>query len=167
MNIFKSTFILALLACTTAMAAPPSDASIQELLEITQARKMIDGMLVQMEGQMDIAIQKSLNGKVPSTSEQQVISKMKEKMMALERSELAWEKFEPLILRINKETFTAEEVQGMLAFYKTAAGQALINKMPQLMEKTMANAQAMIGAMVPRMQAIQKEFAADMKAANK
>ena len=167
MNLIKSTFALVLLACTNAMAAPATDASIQELLEITQVRKMVDGLLVQIEGQMNAEIQKSLGAKTPTASQQQAIDKMKEKMMALTRSELAWDKQEPMNVRLYKEVFTEEEVSSLVAFYKTPAGQALINKMPMLIQKAMSNVQATLGAMMPRMQAIQKEFAAEMKAAGK
>ena len=73
MNIFKSSFILALFACTNVMAAPATDASIQELMEVTQARKMMDGVATQVEGQMGAAIQKSLKGKTPTAAQQQAI----------------------------------------------------------------------------------------------
>ncbi len=166
MYIFKGTLIAALFAASTAIAAPVSGASLRELLEVTQSRKLVDNMRAQVEAQIGNDIQKSLDGKTPNAKEQQAISKMKDRMIALTVSELTWEKLEPMYMRMYKEAFTEEEVGGLLAFYKTPAGQALITKMPMLMQKIMAEVQTMVGAMVPRMQSIQKEFAADMKEAS-
>jgi hypothetical protein len=92
---------------------------------------------------------------------------MKNNMVALLQGDLAWEKLEPMYLRLYTESFTEEEVGGMLAFYKTPAGQAVINKMPVLMQKTMLEVQKMSSGLAPRMQEIQKDFAAEMKSAEK
>ena len=53
-------------------------------------------------------------------------------------------------------TFTRRQrlpiIQGMLAFYRTPAGQAVIEKMPLVMQNTMQAVQERMGAMMPAMQ---------------
>ena len=92
---------------------------------------------------------------------------MKDRMVALVQGEFAWEKLEPMYLRIYKESFTEEEVAGMLSFYKTPAGQAVIYKMPALMQKSMLEVQKMMFGFAPQIQKIQQDFVAEMIAASK
>ena len=77
------------------------------------------------------------------------------------------EKLEPRYLRLYKEAFSEEEIAGMLSFYKTPAGRAVIDKMPVLMQQTMLEVQKLISGTIPQMQKIQEEFAAEMSAAGK
>jgi len=149
------------------MAEPASESSIKQLLAVTQAKKLLDGMQAQLDSLMDNVIQQALKGKSPTAKQQEAITHMKNNMVALLQGDLAWEKLEPMYLRLYTESFTEEEVGGMLAFYKTPAGQAVINKMPVLMQKTMLEVQKMSSGLAPRMQEIQKDFAAEMKSAEK
>jgi len=55
----------------------------------------------------------------------------------------------PVYIKLYDETLTEEEVNGAVAFYKTPAGQALLNKMPLLMQKSMVVMQEMLGEMIP------------------
>jgi hypothetical protein len=160
--------LIALLFCsTTAMAAPASESSIRQLLEVNQAQKLVDGMQTQFNSLMNNSVQQALKGKTPTPEQQQAIENMKNKMITLLHSELAWEKLEPMYLRLYQETFTEEEVLGILSFYKTPAGQAVITKMPVLMQKTMLDMQKTIAGITPKMKQIQENFAAEMSAASK
>jgi hypothetical protein len=167
MNILRNCMIILLLSSTAAMAAPASENSVKEFLAVTEAQKLVAGMLTQIDAMMNNTVQQALKGKTPNPNEQKAISNMKNKMDALFREELAWEKLEPMYLRLYRETFTDEEVAGMLSFYKTPAGQALINKMPLLMQKTMLEVQTMLSGERPKIQKIQQEFIAELKAASK
>ena len=44
------------LACSSAFAAQPSDASINELLTLAEAPKLIDGMMGQIDGMIQQSI---------------------------------------------------------------------------------------------------------------
>lgn len=167
MNIVRNIFI-ALLSCSAiAMAAPASDSSIKQLLDVTQSRKLVDGMRAQIDALMNNSIQQALQGKTPTPKQQQAIVNMKNKLVAVMQGELVWEKVEPIYLRLYKESFSEEEIVGMLSFYKTPAGQAVIYKMPVLMQKNMLEVQKMVARAAPQMQKIQEEFVTEIKAANK
>lgn len=113
---------------------------------------------------MNNSLQKALQGKTPTPSEQKVINKKQERMTALIKEELDWNKLEPMYIRLYKESFTQVEVDGILEFYKAPAGQANINKMPILMQKTMGEMQGMMGGLMPKLQKIQQEFAVELRA---
>ncbi|WP_234083722.1 DUF2059 domain-containing protein [Azonexus sp. R2A61] len=154
-----------LFATTAAFAEPASEASIRQLLEVTQARELIDGMHTQIDAMTNAGIDQALAGKTPSDGEQQAIDNMKRKIGLLMRDELAWQRMEPIYLRLYRETLSEDEVVGMLDFYRTPAGQAMIRKMPLLMQKLMPELQGMMATMMPKMQKIQRDFLTDMKAA--
>lgn len=150
----------------TAMASPARDSTISELLKVTNARKLINSMRGQVDSLMDRSIQASLDGKQPNEKQKAAIEKMKKRTIALLNDELAWQRFKPMTVRLYKETFTEEELQGMLKFYKSPAGQALINKMPTLLRKTMMEVQKMTADMAPKMNQIEQDFEKDMEAAS-
>lgn len=166
MKTLKTVLVILLFSSATAIAAPASEGSVRQLLAVSQAQKLMDGMGAQFDDLMNNAIQQALNGKAPTAKQQQAITKMKNRMVALMQGELAWEKVEPMYIRLYMESFSEEEVAGMVSFYKTPAGQAVINKMPLLMQKTMVEVQAMISGAVPKMQKIQEDFLAEMKVAS-
>lgn len=81
------------------------------------------------------------------------------------QGEFAWEKLEPVYLRLYRASFTEEEIVGMLSFYKTPAGQAVITKMPLLTQNTMIEIQKLLSGITPQIQKIQEDFIAEMKVA--
>lgn len=149
----------------SAMAAPASDASIKELLEITHVKRILNNITSQMDAMMSNSINQALQGNKPNKKQQQAIDKMQKNMAAAMKSELTWEKLEPMYIRLYKDSFTEKEVSGMLDFYKSPAGQAVINKMPVLMQHTMVEMRKIMSGLAPKMRDIQKEFIDDMQAA--
>lgn len=163
MKYFVAVFIL--MAATAARAAdePASEASIRDIIEVTQSQKLMDGMMAQMDDYLQTAM-KQAAGDVKLTPKQQVvIDDMRKKMVALLTSQLSWETFEPDLISIYQKSFTEQEILGALEFYRTKAGQAFINKMPIVMQNTMELMQKRMAAIGPKMQKIQKEFVEQMK----
>ena len=79
------------------------------------------------------------------------------------RQEFSWDKLEPMYVRIYQKTFTQAEMDNLLAFYKTPGGQALINKMPLVMQNTMAEVQQMMTPLMQRIQRMQQDMVAQMQ----
>jgi hypothetical protein len=145
----------------------PSDASINQLLETANAHKLVDSMMGQMDSIMKNALQMATQGQPVSPEIQRTFDKTRTEIVTIMKEEFTWEKLEPIYLRIYKKSFTQEEVDGMIAFYKTPAGQAVINKMPVVMQNTMAEMQAMMGPMMQRIQNMQSEVVAQVAAEKK
>ena len=167
MKAVKFFLIASLFTASTVFAEPVSESSVQELLAITNTKNLLEGAKSQIDSLVSKSIEQTLSGKTPNAKQQQAITNMKNKMVALVQSQLSWEKMEPLYTRLYQESFTQEEVNGMLAFYKTPAGQAVINKMPIVMQKTMLEMQKMMLAISPEAQKIQTEFLNEIKEASK
>lgn len=144
----------------------PSDASLRELLQVTQVHKLVDGMIPQIDQMMKASMAQSLGGRKLTVQQQRIVDGMEQKMMAIVRGELSWSHLEPMYLRIYRESLTQSEVDGMVAFYKTPAGAAVVTKMPVVMQKTMVAMQQMMGPMMQQVQSVIQETAAEMKAAS-
>jgi hypothetical protein len=67
------------------------------------------------------------------------------------RQELTWASLKPMYIKIYKETFDQEDIDGLNAFYSTKLGQNYINKMPVAMQKTMAAVQQRMAPIMTKM----------------
>jgi uncharacterized protein len=166
MKFCQASLIVLLLGSATAMAAQPSDAAIDELLVVSHAQKLVDSQRAQLDVLMARSVQQVLNGRKPNAAQQLAIDHMVAKMSAMTQDELNWEKIRPLYVRVYKDTFTDEDIAGMLAFYNTPAGQSMIEKMPLLMQKIMGEMQTFMMVDMPKRKKIQEEFIAEMHAAS-
>jgi len=50
------------------------------------------------------------------------------------KEDLSYDKLEPEYIKIYQDTFSEEEIQGMITFYETPVGQSVITKMPLIMQ---------------------------------
>ena len=144
-------------------AHPPSEASIRQMLEVMQARKLVDSMMAQMDTLLLQTVAQVAQGRPVPPNVQKQIDQQRAEMMAMMKDLLAWEKLVPLYVRVYQKTFTQEELDGMLAFYKTPVGAAMIAKMPAVMQNTMEEMQSLMGPVMEKMQRMQKDVAAQMK----
>lgn len=74
------------------------------------------------------------------------------KMLDAIAEEISWDHIKDDYIGLYAETFTAEEMQGMIDFYQSAAGQALVSKQPILMQKSMQLNQQMMMRIMPKLQ---------------
>ncbi|MDR3481918.1 MAG: DUF2059 domain-containing protein [Burkholderiaceae bacterium] len=141
-------------------AAEPSQESIEKLLTVTQTQKLVEQMIPQMEDMMKSVADKEIDAqKLPpekSAKAKTLSASITKKMTAILREQLSWDNLKKIYIPIYRDSFTQEEVDGLIAFYSSPAGNALIAKMPVVMQKSMAAMQQLI---VPMMQEMQKATA--------
>lgn len=142
----------------------PSDSSLEELLTITDSQKLIDSMWPQMDTMLKNSAKQALGETTLSAEQQKISDATNEKMAIIFKDEFSYEKLKPMFIKIYKESFSQEEVDGMVAFYKSKAGKAVIKKMPVVMQSTMANVQAQMTHIIPKLQKIQDDSVAEIKA---
>ncbi|MDO4796211.1 MAG: DUF2059 domain-containing protein [Brachymonas sp.] len=101
-------------------------------------REQTDAMMQGMEKDVVMNMNSMMAGRREVSSEtRQRIQGMQRQMVQILREEMAWENIQPIYRQIYKESFTQEEIDGMLAFYRSPAGQAMLQKMPQVLERSM------------------------------
>lgn len=164
---FRKILVSVLLSTGAAFAAEaqPTEASVRQLLVAAEVRQIVDGIPSQMEGMMRAAMRQVTKGEPLSAEQQAIVDRITTKVVSAMAEELTWDKLEPLYLEIYTKSFTQEEVDGLIALYKTPAGQALTKKMPVVMQNTNAAMQARVGPMMQRLQAAVREAASEIQAA--
>jgi len=159
------TSVLAILVGQTA-AAPASTESVEALLTLTKAESTLDAMYASIEQMVRQSMQQQMAlGKTLTPQQRQVIDTMPAKFMAVIRTELTWDKLKSQFVQIYLETFDQEEIDGLVAFYRSTAGQAFVDKMPVLMQKSMAISQSQMQTIFPKMMAVINQALAEAKPA--
>jgi uncharacterized protein len=126
---------------------------------------MLEGIWSQVETMMEASMRQATANHRLTAAQQKIIDDMRTEMVAILKDELSWSKYEPLMLDIYGKAFTEGEVQGMLQFYRTPAGQAVIAKMPTVMQASMQHVQARMGPLQARLKKLVDDSVAKMNAA--
>jgi uncharacterized protein len=141
----------------------PSDASVHELLQIMDAKKLVEAIPEQVDKMMTATLQQRLQGQSLSAEQQQAIDAMRAKVAALMKDELDWSVMEPIYVKIYEDTFSQSEIDGMVAFYRSPTGHAIIQKLPLVMQSAMTLVQQRMASLMPRIQEMARETAAQIK----
>jgi uncharacterized protein len=141
-----------LAGCLGASAAPVSDESIETLLELTHAESLMDTVYGSVEQMIRQGMNQALQGRPLSAEQQSFVDGIPARFTAVMRQDFNWQKMKPVYMQLYRETFDQAEVDGLIAFYRSPAGQSFIAKMPVVMQKSMALVQAQMRSMMPRIQ---------------
>ncbi len=116
------------------------EAKIERILTLDNASANLNQMKSMFASQIPTGMTPEQQDKTRETQR-----KILESVIAL------MDKIRPQLVRLYSETYSAEEIDGILAFYESPAGRALLDKRPVIMSKTMA-------LMMPEMQRLVKEI---------
>ena len=119
---------------------------------IEQQKKSLAGMSKQMLGQMA--------GKVSAEDFTAYQSKVMDALWA----EMKPEDLKNEMVKIYAELFTKDELRGMSDFYSTPAGQAMIDKQPEMQMKLLEVMSPRMAKAMPKIQQLAQEFAQQQKA---
>jgi hypothetical protein len=137
--------------------------SIRSLVAVTEARELAERSIVQAERMMQRAIENGVQGRKLEGRQKQVIEKAMQRMTAALREEMRWDRMEPILIEVYRRSFTQSEVDGMLEFYRSPAGRAVTAKMPVVQQYSMTLVQAQMQSLMPKLQQIQREAAAELQ----
>ena len=151
------------LSGAVAQADPPTTESIERLLTLTRVESMLDGMYANVDQLMRQSMRQRVGTRSLDTEQQRVLDELPGKFVAVMRQEFNWSTLKPQYLRIYQETFEQEEIDGLIAFYSSPAGQAFVSKMPTVMQKSMILAQDQLRTLTPRMTEVVEQAMRDAK----
>ncbi|MDB5816261.1 MAG: hypothetical protein JWN23_3378 [Rhodocyclales bacterium] len=163
----KRVFVLffSIVISSFAVAAQPNPESVDKLLSMMHTEKLLDSVLQNLDGVMKKSIDQSLQGQNVTEQGLKIADTYMQKVMIIMKDELSWAKMKPLYIQIYAESFSQEEIDGLIAFYASPAGQAYIDKLPLVTQKTMVLTQARMVPMMQRMQEAMQQAVAEAKAA--
>lgn len=150
---FAITFATALLFfATAAYADPASTESIEELLVTTKVESLMNSYYGNIETMMRQMMTETLKGKTLDEKQKAFIDSLPAKVSKVVREELSWSSLKPMYVQIYRESFTQQEVDGLIAFYKSPAGVAMTNKMPLVMQQSTTLVQQRLVPLMEKMQ---------------
>lgn len=118
---------------------------IDEVFELTRA----DQMLKMMQEQAKAGIRSQLAA-VGMKNAQAIATELDRVLVPLMNQEMSWDKLKPRLEAVYDETFSEQEISGILDFYHSPTGKAMLDKMPALTAKSAAIAQDMMRAVMPK-----------------
>lgn len=160
-----SLLVSTLLLGTSAFAAPPSNESISQLLVATRMERSVSVAQQSLDQAVRNSIIQGLQGKTLTPQGQKVIDTFTADASTIIRKEINWADLKSAYIKLYAETFTQEEVDGLLAFYRSPAGVALLEKMPLVTQKSTAITQQRIGPLVEKLKASMAKTVQDAKTA--
>jgi uncharacterized protein len=137
--------------------SPPTEASIRELLELSDAHRLLDGMKAPLNAFIAKSMQDAAQGKEITPDKQAILDRMRTKMTTALDGLLSWDNLLPMYIKTYQASLTQEELDGMITFYKSPSGQAMIKKMPLIMQNIMGQMGSLMKPFQQRVQQIQQE----------
>jgi len=160
------TLLFIFVGAVLLQAAPPSDQSLNEMMSLMQLEALLNQALKQMdEGMtkgMEEGLQKSLNGQELNAAQKAKVDEFHKKFSGTIKGELSFAKVKDIYLQAYRDTFTQDEVSAIIAFYKSPAGKAIIEKNPGAMQKANGLMQARISPLTLKLQSMLEDFVKDL-----
>jgi hypothetical protein len=100
-----------------------------------------------------------LNGKGVPPEQKARFDAFQKQLFTFIETQLSWKSLEPDYVELYSQTFTEEEIDAMIAFYKSPAGQSMIAKTPELTQKSSVLVQKKMITLIPQMQKMVQDFA--------
>lgn len=154
----KLLFTCALILAPLAFADEATkSAKIDQLVTVMnieeQQKQMIDQMTQMVIGQVKEQMSKQGNA---TPAEVAAMENKQKKLFALIAEKTRWDRMKPVYVKAYADTFTETEVDGILAFYKSPAGKAMVDKQPALNGRIMTSVQAQLGDLMTQIEQIMK-----------
>jgi len=139
-------------------------AAALEMMEASNVPQMLEQAFAAVKQTMPAQMQ-AMAESMGQTNATQEASKAMAASMDIMAEEFSWAKVKEDFITLYAETLTTEELKDITAFYRSPAGQALMRKQPELMQRSMALSQKIVMRAMPRIQALMKEHIEGGKAA--
>jgi uncharacterized protein len=121
-------------------------AKIEELFRLTKTDQMQKQVMAQMAAMMK---QQTVSGMTPEA--RQAANDAMQRVMDFTMQKMSWEVMKPEFVKIYDATYTEDEISGILMFYQSPPGAAMLAKTPVLMANTMALLQKRMAEIKPEL----------------
>ena len=161
--------LLALIAVHPAVAADskPTEDSVKQLLDISGSRNLLDVAMGQIDSAMQASMRQAFAGQQPTPDQQKILDDMRLKTVSIFKEQMKWEIIQPVLIDIYQRSFTQEEINGLISFYNSEVGKAVLAKMPTVMQNSTQAIQDLMTPIMPKLQQLQQDTVAQFKALQK
>jgi hypothetical protein len=129
-------------------------AKVEELLTLEKMDSLMQQMADQALARNKDAVKNMLAGRPMTDIDKRILEENMNKMNAVVGEQLNWQKLKPAYIDLYAAEYSEEEIDGILAFYKSPVGQVMLAKDPELVTKTGEIVSARMQALGPQMQKV-------------
>jgi uncharacterized protein len=156
----RLALVFAFLLCLP-LAARADDAShrakAKEMIEILHMERMVSSLMDNAMKQTTSVTAQRYGGQMPPDV-QVSLANFQKKLATLMEPQVGWTGVEPEFIRLYTETFTEEQLDQMLAFYRSPTGKALVEKQPMINEEAAKLLQARAATLQPQVRDMFNDF---------
>jgi hypothetical protein len=163
-------FVLtAALLFSAAAAAHADDASkhakVKELFQLTSMQNRVDQIRVSALAQAhSFAAQQFASTGVSAQPDDKGLAAFYDKLNALVAESYNWTKLEPAYEKVYADLYTEDELDGILAFYKSPVGHAYLAKTPEATRQVLRISSQQFDALTPQIQKLTEDHVARLQA---
>ena len=137
-------------------AGDPAKAA--EILRSAKIEDLVKKSMTMVREQVKSGVVQQMTGIEMPPDQAKMLDSYIDRMMTTVTSMLDWETLKPIYVKLYAEAFSDAEMDGIIAFYKSPAGSAMVDKTPGLMQKANDAMQERMKAIGPEMQKIMQEL---------
>jgi len=151
MNLLVGMLAVFLVGCSQLVMADDASrrALAEELLDLMGMKQQTQQTMTLMRHMQETQLEQ-MRPQQPSGPGADQADQIRTKTMDIMEEELSWEKMKDDYVTIYAETFTEEELQGAVEFYRSPAGRKWIEKMPELTRRSLEVSQQRAQSLTPR-----------------
>ncbi len=156
----RSAVLVALALCLP-LAARADDAShrakAQQMIEVIHTERMVDNVSDNIKKQVSAAAERMI-GPSPTPESKAKLADFNKKMDDLVDQQMGWKVMEPSLVDFYVNAFTEEQLDAIVAFYKTPAGIALAENMPKVNSQLTQFGQSKMAVLQPQLKQLFEDF---------
>jgi hypothetical protein len=161
MRLNRLFLLLALLSIAGA-AARADEASkarkVEELFAVARLEEMFSQSMTMAMNQVKTSVMQETLGVNLPPEKAKLLEEMQGKVEAVVRTALSWDQMRPQYIKLYADAFSEGQLDELLAFYRSPAGQAMVSSSPMLMKRGAEIAQQRMTAAQPELKRLVEEF---------
>ena len=150
--------MLAFVPCAARADEASKTAKVKELFSLTHMDHSLDKMRSAMERQVQATAKNAPGAEDLTPEKKKVQEEFVANSMKVVDQNFSWSVVEPAYVKLYSSAYTEEELDGILAFYKSPAGQAMLSKAPQVSAGVMQIVHGGMDDFQPKMRSLQELY---------
>ena len=162
--------MLAVVMVVAPMGARADEASkaakVKELFAVTHVDHSLDRMRSAMGQQVQATAKNAAGAERMTPEKKKIQQEYIDNSMKVVDQQFGWPVLEPAFTKLYMDSYSEADLDGILAFYKSPAGQDMLNKTPALSSGVMEIVHGHMGDFQPKMQSLQELYVKAMAPAS-
>ncbi len=163
-----AALLLSALPFAVPQVARADDASkrtkVEEMLAVTKTDSVSQNMLANVPTRVKtLAARQPMVTGATSPEQKKLATDYLQQMSQIASTAPSWTSLRPKVVDLYMAAFTETDLDGILAFFKTPAGQDYLAKSPELSQKTVDLLQTSVNALAPQFEAATRAFQTNMQ----